>query len=501
MAAETTLSGFTQVGEAIGTVSKAVGVVAVVRADGTHAELGIGDPVYQGDTLETGPDGAVGIVLADETTFSMAENGNIVLDEMVYDPSAQEGAISLSVVKGVFTFVSGQVAKTDPEAMTLHTPMATIGIRGTQAGVDLADGENLTVVLMKEADDFVGEVVIFNAYGEMILNQALQAVSVGGVGAPPSAIFMLSIDDITGMFGTSLYYLPLDGNVSGNDYGLQAGPAPSGDDADIAELAGFDTAAGGEPGQPGIGVGSIPTVGGDYTAPQAGPEAIPLTSPVTGGGTPPSTTGGGGTATTPTAAAAVANTAPTASDDVATTDENSSIAIDVLANDSDPDAGDVLSLQGAAISNDGLGVVSIADNQIVYDPGDAYDYLSAGEQATVDITYTVADAAGATDTAIATVTVTGTNDLPQLEVNLGVDVASGDTVVIGNEILSVTDIDVGDQITYRLVDGPDYGLLKLGGSALGVDDTFTQQDIDTGLLTYLNESGGNGGGSHDWGGD
>ncbi|MCW9039948.1 MAG: hypothetical protein OQJ76_05570, partial [Rhodospirillales bacterium] len=63
MAAETTLSGFMQVGEAIGTVSKAVGVVAVVRADGTRAELGIGDPVYQGDTLETGPEGAVGIVL------------------------------------------------------------------------------------------------------------------------------------------------------------------------------------------------------------------------------------------------------------------------------------------------------------------------------------------------------------------------------------------------------------------------------------------------------
>ena len=53
----------------------------------------------------------------------------------------------MSVVEGVFTFVSGQVAKTDPDAMTLDTPVKTIGIRGTQVGIDLT-GDEMTVVLM-----------------------------------------------------------------------------------------------------------------------------------------------------------------------------------------------------------------------------------------------------------------------------------------------------------------------------------------------------------------
>ncbi|MEK9670883.1 MAG: hypothetical protein VW268_00080 [Rhodospirillaceae bacterium] len=44
--------------------------------------------------------------------------------------------MNLSVVKGVFSFVSGQVAKTDPDAMKIDTPVATIGIRGTQVGIE-----------------------------------------------------------------------------------------------------------------------------------------------------------------------------------------------------------------------------------------------------------------------------------------------------------------------------------------------------------------------------
>ena len=91
----------------VGSVETMSGSVVAIRTDGTRVELEPGSPVYQGDTLETGEDGALGIILADETTFSMAESGSMVLDEMVYDPGTQEGSVSVSVLEGVFTFVSG----------------------------------------------------------------------------------------------------------------------------------------------------------------------------------------------------------------------------------------------------------------------------------------------------------------------------------------------------------------------------------------------------------
>ena len=75
--------------QSIGTVESLSGSVFAIHSDGTRVELEAGSPVFQGDTIETGADGAIGVVLADETTFSMAESGSMVLDEMVYDPATQ----------------------------------------------------------------------------------------------------------------------------------------------------------------------------------------------------------------------------------------------------------------------------------------------------------------------------------------------------------------------------------------------------------------------------
>jgi Ca2+-binding RTX toxin-like protein len=255
-------------GEPIGQVDEITGTVWAVRADGSRVQLQHGDPVLQGDVLETGPDGAVGVTLADQTAFSMAENGRMVLDEMVYDPGSQEGKLSLSVVKGIFTFVSGQVAKTDPDAMTLNTPVATIGIRGTQVGLEIPDGENLNVVLMEEADGFVGEVVVLNNAGSRVLNNANQLTVVRGFDYAPTEVKTLSTDQMVERFAGSLKYLPTGG--SQNDFGLK-----SGDAADLKGIEQFETAAGGEQG---LGE-KIEVVAGDYTKSELKVEGIGLAGP------------------------------------------------------------------------------------------------------------------------------------------------------------------------------------------------------------------------------
>ena len=210
----------TTVGQPIGQVETLAGSVVAIRADGARVELEAGNSVYQGDTLESGPDGAIGIVLADQTTFSMAENGSMVLDEMVYDPGAQEGSLSLSVLQGVFTFVSGEIAKTDSDAMTVATPVATIGIRGTQVAVSYRDGDGLKVVLMEEADGFVGEVVVRNQGGEQILNIADQETTVSSQVVAPTVPEQITLAEIIEIFGAALRALPTEGN-SANDYGVE----------------------------------------------------------------------------------------------------------------------------------------------------------------------------------------------------------------------------------------------------------------------------------------
>ncbi|HEY9079629.1 tandem-95 repeat protein [Magnetovibrio sp.] len=226
---------FPETGEVIGRVTDINGEVTVIRADGTRATLQNGDAVLQGDILETSAEGAIGILLADGASLSMGANARMVLDEMVYDPGTQEGSIALSVMKGIFTMVSGEVAKVDPEAMLIHTPVATIGIRGTQIGLDLSNGRDLSLVMMEEADGFVGEVMIVNAGGAMTLNEAYHAVTISSFDAPPMAAPMYTHDDVINTFGGALSHLPM-GNANANDYGLRA--------AFGADLADFETAAG-----------------------------------------------------------------------------------------------------------------------------------------------------------------------------------------------------------------------------------------------------------------
>ena len=101
----------------IGRVDEMVGTVTASRVDGVTVTLSKDSPVFQGDVLDTGAGAAVAIVFIDETEFSLGEDGRMVLDELIFDPTSLEGSSSFSVVQGVFVFVSGEIAANNPDEM------------------------------------------------------------------------------------------------------------------------------------------------------------------------------------------------------------------------------------------------------------------------------------------------------------------------------------------------------------------------------------------------
>ncbi|MEM6616942.1 MAG: tandem-95 repeat protein [Pseudomonadota bacterium] len=115
--------------ERIGAVQSAEGVVTVERADGTTVALQVGDPVFQNDVVITGAQGAVGIVFLDETVFTMTANARFILNEMIYNPGGSDNSLVVDVLQGAFVFVTGEIAGSG--GMTVETPVATLGIRGT----------------------------------------------------------------------------------------------------------------------------------------------------------------------------------------------------------------------------------------------------------------------------------------------------------------------------------------------------------------------------------
>jgi VCBS repeat-containing protein len=105
------------------------------------------------------------------------------------------------------------------------------------------------------------------------------------------------------------------------------------------------------------------------------------------------------------------NDPPVARDDTGEAREGGGpVTLDVLANDADPDRGDTLAVVAVAASvgdTGASGTVTLRDNELVYDPGDEFPGLEAGETAEASFAYTVRDAAGAEGTATVTVTVAG----------------------------------------------------------------------------------------------
>jgi hypothetical protein len=225
---------------AIGTITTLEGSAKVEKPNGDIVELSEGDTVDSNDIIITDENSGTTIEFVDKSTLVVTENGKITLDEMVYDPSTQEGNFAIDLVSGIFVYISGDIAKTDPNAMTLNTPVATIGIRGTQLGVKIFEGET-TFTLMAEADGTVGELIITDLFGNVIVlnqeGQTVKATAEGGLGE----ITTLSFEEIGEIFDLPLEHLARSGSYNGNPYDNSSESKQD----DGSDLADFNTEAGG----------------------------------------------------------------------------------------------------------------------------------------------------------------------------------------------------------------------------------------------------------------
>lgn len=95
----------------------------------------IGDLVYRGDIIQTGPDGKLGVGFTDGSSFNVSANARMELNDFVYDPRGHSNSSLMSLTKGTFTFIAGEVAHTGN--MEVKTPVGTMGIRGTAPRVEI----------------------------------------------------------------------------------------------------------------------------------------------------------------------------------------------------------------------------------------------------------------------------------------------------------------------------------------------------------------------------
>lgn len=126
-----------QTGE-IGRIKVAKGQVTVQRA-GQALAATPGTRLQAGDELRTGADGSVGVTMSDNSILSSGPNSSLVLDRYAFDTTTHQGRFDSSLRQGTLAVISGKIAKQSPDAMTVRTPAAILGVRGTEFVVSAAD--------------------------------------------------------------------------------------------------------------------------------------------------------------------------------------------------------------------------------------------------------------------------------------------------------------------------------------------------------------------------
>lgn len=114
----------------IGFVKTAVAEASVTT--GTNEVIAVpGTPVHLGDILRTGKAGSMGVTFHDDTIMSIGPKTELVVDEYLYAPSQNSLKLVAKLAHGTLNYISGVIAKLQPESVLIKTPTGTIGVRGT----------------------------------------------------------------------------------------------------------------------------------------------------------------------------------------------------------------------------------------------------------------------------------------------------------------------------------------------------------------------------------
>ena len=187
-------SGQAAAQQVIGAVSRIQGDSSGTRGSTTRA-LGLNASVFRNEVVSTGEAARLEVTFTDNTRLTLGEKVKLTLDSYVFNPAAGSGTIKFGVV-GAFRFLSGRVSKLVRSNVSVTTPVATLGIRGTEFWGGPIDNQALGVFLIK------GTVRVSNAAGEQILSQPGQGTNIATPGAAPGPVTFWPPDKVNRAIAT-----------------------------------------------------------------------------------------------------------------------------------------------------------------------------------------------------------------------------------------------------------------------------------------------------------
>ncbi|MDA1030950.1 MAG: FecR family protein, partial [Proteobacteria bacterium] len=180
--------------EKIGVLAVSIGTVKIINEEGVRRGKK-GDLIYRNDVITTGGKSRAQVLLLDQTAINISQKAELTLNAFVY--GGENDNIGVKVTKGTFRFISGKIATNKPENVNVETPVATIGVRGTEflGGVNL---DNSVVALLN------GKISVANDLSEELVEIPGYGVNIDPTGniSPPSRLPTAELDKLLNAVST-----------------------------------------------------------------------------------------------------------------------------------------------------------------------------------------------------------------------------------------------------------------------------------------------------------
>lgn len=153
---------------------------AEAREGTASRALAVGDPIRAGESLRTGPGSRLLVRFSDGMELSLSDGAEMAVTDFRWDEARATGAAELALAQGSFLLRTGAVGKLPDHPLTVKTPLASVGVRGTQFWGGPLDAP-LAVLLIE------GRVVVSSPTGSVELGTPGEGTSVSGPGKAPMA--------------------------------------------------------------------------------------------------------------------------------------------------------------------------------------------------------------------------------------------------------------------------------------------------------------------------
>ena len=111
------------------------GEVMAISAD-VERSLTQGDPVFVEDQVTTGGKSFAMLQFIDGAIVTVRPNSKVIIEQYVFNSGDEDAAI-LNLMEGGLRIITGAITKSQPESFKVKTPIALMGVRGTEFAVML----------------------------------------------------------------------------------------------------------------------------------------------------------------------------------------------------------------------------------------------------------------------------------------------------------------------------------------------------------------------------